>query len=44
VRIEFYIGLICHNLNLLFRQILKRKRAKEAGTEEAKKDEIRRAK
>jgi hypothetical protein len=29
-------------LNLLFRQILKRKEVKEAGTEEAKKDEMKR--
>jgi hypothetical protein len=31
-------------LNLLFRQILKRKNAKEAGTEEGKKDEMKRVK
>jgi hypothetical protein len=38
------LGKCTENLNLLFRQILKRKNAKEAGTEEAKKDEMKKVK
>jgi hypothetical protein len=38
------LGKYTDSLNLLFRQSLKRKKAKETGTEEAKKDEMKRVK